>query len=217
MKLYDYWRSSAAYRVRIALNVKGIDYESISIPLIGPGGSPGKQFSEEYLAMNPQGRVPFLDDGKIALGQSQAILEYIEEAYPDTPLLPGSAIARAHVRSFCNLIACDIHPLNNSSVMVYLKKELDVSDEDYVTWYGHWIRRGFRAGETFAKEHSASGEFVFGDSVTLADCFLVPQMYNAHRFNVVVDDFPTLNGIVAACNKLTAFAAAIPEAQPDAS
>ena len=217
MKLYDYWRSSAAYRVRIALNLKGIDYESVPIPLVGPGGTPGKQLSPEYLAINPQGRVPFLDDGKIATGQSQAILEYIEEAYPDTPLLPGSAIARAHVRSFCAMIACDIHPLNNVSVMRYLKRDLGVSDDDYLGWYAHWIQRGFRAGEAFAKEHSGSGEFVFGDTVTLADCFLVPQMYNAHRFNVVVDDFPTLNSIVDACNKLPAFAAAIPESQADAS
>ncbi len=217
MKLYDYWRSSAAYRVRIALNIKGIGYESIPIPLVGPGGTPGKQFSEEYLAMNPQGRVPFLDDGKIALGQSQAILEYIEEAYPDTPLLPGSAIARAHVRSFCAMIACDVHPLNNSSVMVYLKKELGVSDDEYLAWYAHWIQRGFRAGENFAKEHSESGEFVFGNNVTLADCFLVPQMYNAHRFGVDVSGYPTLNGIVEACNGLPAFARAIPETQPDAT
>ncbi len=217
MKLYDYWRSSAAYRVRIALNLKDIGYESIPIPLVGPGGAPGKQFSEEYLAMNPQGRVPFLDDGKIALGQSQAILEYIEEAYPDTPLLPGSAIARAHVRSFCAMIACDIHPLNNSSVMAYLKRDLGISDDDYLAWYAHWIQRGFRAGEAFAKEHSEKGEFVFGDNVTLADCFLVPQMYNAHRFGVDVNAFPTLNRIVDACNKLPAFAAATPESQTDAS
>ncbi len=216
MKLYDYWRSSAAYRVRIALNLKGIEYESIPIPLVGPGGAPGKQFSEEYLAMNPQGRVPFLDDGKIALGQSQAILEYIEEAYPDTPLLPGSAIARAHVRSFCAMIACDIHPLNNSSVMAYLKRDLGVSDDEYLAWYAHWIQRGFRAGEKFAKENSENGEFVCGENVTLADCFLVPQMYNAHRFGVDVSEFPTLNAIVDACNKLPPFAAAIPEAQADA-
>lgn len=216
MKLYDYWRSSAAYRVRIALNLKGIEYESTPIPLVGPGGTPGKQHSEEYLAMNPQGRVPFLDDGNVALGQSQAILEYIEETWPDTPLLPDTAIARAHVRSFCNLIACDVHPLNNSGVMVYLKNELGISDDEYLAWYEHWIQRGFRAGETFAKEHSENGEFVFGDSVTLADCFLVPQMYNAHRFGVDVSEFPTLNGVVEACNELPAFAAALPEALPDA-
>ena len=217
MKLYDYWRSSAAYRVRIALNLKGIEYESVPVPLVGPDGSPGHQHSDEYLAMNPQGRVPFLDDGKIALGQSVAILEYIEEAYPDSPLLPGSANARAHVRSFCNLIACDIHPLNNLGVMQYLKRDLSVSDDDYVTWYAHWIQRGFCAGEAFAKEHSGNGEYVYADSATLADCFLVPQMYNAHRFGVDVSEYPTLNGIVEGCNKLPAFAAAIPEAQPDAS
>ncbi len=216
MKLYDYWRSSAAYRVRIALNLKGIDYVSVPVPLVGPDGTPGQQHSDVYLAMNPQGRVPFLDDGRIALGQSVAILEYIEEAYPDSPLLPGSAIARAHVRSFCNLIACDIHPLNNLSVMQYLKRDLGVADDDYVTWYGHWIRRGFRAGEAFAKEHTGDGGFVYGDAATLADCFLVPQMYNAHRFKIDVSEFPTLNGIVDACNKLPAFEAAIPESQPDA-
>ena len=115
------------------------------------------------------------------------------------------------------MIACDIHPLNNSSVMVYLKKDLGVSDDDYLGWYAHWIQRGFRAGEKFAKENSENGEFVFGENVTLADCFLVPQMYNAHRFGVDVSEFETLNRIVDACNKLPAFAAAIPEAQPDAS
>jgi len=216
MKLYDYWRSSAAYRIRIALNLKGIEYESVPIPLVGPGGTPGKQHSAEYLAINPQGRVPFLDDGDVAIGQSMAILEYLEEAYPDVALLPDAAGARAHIRSFCNLIACDIHPLNNSGVMVYLKGELSVSDEDYLAWYGHWIQRGFRAAEAFAS-YGGGGAFVYGNNPTLADACLVPQMYNARRFNVPLDDCPTLVAIVDACNELPAFKAALPEAQPDAS
>lgn len=216
MKLYDYWRSSAAYRVRIALNLKGIDYESVPVALVSPDGSLGQQQSAEYLAMNPQGRVPFLDDGHVGVGQSIAILEYLEEVYPDTPLLPGSAIPRAHVRSFCNSIACDIHPLNNVSVMQYLKGTLGVAHDDFLIWYAHWVQRGFRAAEVFANEHSENGNFVFGDSVTLADCFLIPQMYNAHRFNIDVSEFPALNRIVDACNQRPEFAAAIPEAQSDA-
>lgn len=208
MKLYDYWRSSAAYRVRIALNLKGIDHEKIDIPLVGPDGSPGKQHSKEYLAVNPEGRVPFLDDGDVAISQSMAILEYLEEAYPDIPLLPETAGARARVRSFCNLIACDIHPLNNSGVMVYLKKKLGVSDDDYLSWYRHWIQRGFAAAE----KSIAEGDFVYGSQPTLADVCLVPQMYNARRFDVPLENFPRLVEVVDHCNEQPAFKDAYPEA-----
>ncbi len=216
MKLYDYWRSSAAYRIRIALNLKGIEYEQVPVPLVGADGGPGQQHSNEYRAINPHGRVPFLDDGDVAIGQSMAILEYLEETYPETPLLPGTGGARARIRAFCNLIACDIHPLNNLSVMQYLKGKLDVSDDDYQTWYAHWIRNGFRAAEAFVND-GADGDFVYGGKPTLGDVLLVPQMYNARRFNVPLDEFPRLVAIVDGCNELAAFQAAAPEAQPDAT
>ena len=215
MKLYDYWRSSAAYRIRIALNLQGIQYEQVAVPLVGPDGGLGEQHSETYRTINPQGRVPFLDDGDVAIGQSMAILEYLEEAYPENPLLPEATGARARIRSFCNLICCDIHPLNNLSVMQYLKGELGVSDGDYLTWYAHWIRNGFQSAEAFAS-YGGGSEFVYGTKPTLADVCLVPQMYNARRFDVPLDEFPTLTAIVDRCNELPAFLAALPEAQPDA-
>lgn len=215
MKLYDYWRSSAAYRIRIALNLKGIQYEQVPVPLVGADGGPGQQHSDEYRAINPQGRVPFLEDGDVAVGQSMAILEYLEEAYPEVALLPGTSRGRARIRSFCNAIACDVHPLNNLSVMQYLKGSLGVSDDDYQDWYAHWIQLGFRPAEAFVSE-GADGEFVYGSKPTLGDVLLVPQMYNARRFDVPLDDFPRLVEITDACNELAAFRAAAPEAQPDA-
>ncbi len=214
-KLYDYWRSSAAYRVRIALNLKGIDYESVPVALVGRDGGLGEQHSDAYRAINPQGRVPFYDDGEVSVAQSMAILEYLEETHPEVPLLPAASGARADIRSFCNVIACEIHPLNNLSVMNYLKGDLGISHEQFLEWYRHWIHNGFRSAEMFAAEHSA-GTFVCGSTATLADAFLVPQMYNARRFEIPVDEFPTLVRIVDACNDLEPFAKAIPENQPDA-
>ena len=214
-QLYDYWRSSAAYRVRIALNLKGIDYESVPVALVGEDGGLGEQHSDTYRAINPQGRVPFYDDGAVSVAQSMAILEYLEETHTEVPLLPDSSYARAHVRSFCNLVACEIHPLNNLSVMNYLKGELGISHQQFLEWYRHWIHNGFRGAEAFAAEHSG-GAFVYGSTATLADAFLVPQMYNARRFEIPVDDFPRLVRIVDACNELEPFAKAIPENQPDA-
>ncbi len=214
-KLYDYWRSSAAYRVRIALNLKGIEYESVPVALVGPDGGPGEQHSDTYRAINPQGRVPFYDDGEVAVAQSMAILEYLEEAHPRVALLPAGGEERAWIRAFCNLIACEIHPLNNVSVMNYLKGDLGISHEKFLDWYAHWVHNGFRSAEQFAAEHSG-GTFVWGYVATLADAFLVPQMYNARRFEIDVDKFPTLVKIVDACNELEPFAKAIPENQPDA-
>ncbi len=212
-KLYTYWRSSAAYRVRLALNLKGIEHEPVSVSLV-PGESEHRQ--DAYRTLNPQMLVPFFDDGDVATGQSWAILEYLEEAYGDVPLLPADSLARAQVRSFCLSICCDIHPLNNLRVLQYLKGPLQADDERFNAWYAHWIHEGYRSAEQFAKQHSTDGRFVFGDAPTLADVCLVPQTYNARRFNVALDDFPTLVAIVDSCNELPAFKAAIPESQPDA-
>ena len=211
IRLYSYWRSSAAYRVRIALNLKGLDHEIVPVSL-APGVSEHR--GEAYLAKNPQGLVPFLDDGDIAIGQSLAILEYLEEAYPDTPLLPDDAGARARIRSFCSSIACDIHPLNNLRVMNYIKKEFGADPTG--DWYTHWIHEGFRSAEPFVSDVPDS-QFVYGNRPTLADAFLVPQMYNARRFNVPLDDFPNLVRIVDNCNELQAFKDAAPESQADAT
>ncbi len=211
--LYSYWRSTAAYRVRLALNLKGIAYEAVSVSLL-PGAAEHRQ--DDYRSRNPQMLVPYLEDGDFGVGQSQAILEYLEETSPATPLLPDSAKQRAVVRSFCNSICCDIHPLNNLRVLMYLKEELGVSDEQRDDWYANWIHEGFRAAEIVAKERADDGSFVFGESVTLADCCLVPQIYNARRFNVPLDDYPRLVEIDTHCNSLDEFASAIPELQPDA-
>ena len=213
MKLYSYWRSTAAYRVRLALIVKGIAYETVSVSLL-PGQAVHRQ--DEYRSRNPQMLVPYLEDGDFGVGQSQAILEYLEETSPATPLLPDSAKQRAAVRSFCNSICCDIHPLNNLRVLMYLKEELGVSDEQRNSWYANWIHEGFRAAEITAVEHADDGPFVFGETVSLADCCLIPQIYNARRFDVSLDDYPQLVAIDAHCNSLSDFAEAIPESQPDA-
>ncbi len=212
IKLYSYWRSSAAYRVRIALNLKKIEHEIVPVSL-APGVSEHR--GKGYREKNPQMLVPFLEDGELGIGQSMAILEYLEEAYPETPLLPEAHDVRAHIRSFCNSIACDIHPLNNLRVMQFLKAELGHDDADVQTWYAHWIHEGFRSAETFAND--SDGPFVCGDAPTLADAFLVPQMYNARRFKVELDDFPRLVEIVDHCNELPAFRDALPENQSDAT
>lgn len=212
IRLYSYWRSTAAYRVRIALNVKGLDYTTTIVSLL-PGAAEHRQV--EYRQRNPQMLVPFLEDGAFGVGQSQAILEYLEETYPETPLLPAAASDRAAVRSFCNLICCDIHPLNNLRVLQYLKEELGVSDAERDDWYAHWILEGFNAAETLAAQHA--GPFVFGTLLTLADVCLIPQMFNARRFNVPVDDYPRLVAIDAHCREHEGFRAAAPEQQPDAT
>jgi maleylacetoacetate isomerase/maleylpyruvate isomerase len=208
IRLYSYWRSSAAYRVRIALNLKGLDYKIVPVSL-APGVAEHR--AEAYRAKNPQMLVPYLEDGELGIAQSMAILEYLEEAYPGTHLLPQSEPARSQVRAFCNMIACDIHPLNNLRVMNYIKKEFDADPAG--DWYTHWIHEGFRAAEAIASD----GPYVFGATITLADAFLVPQVYNARRFKVPLDDFPKLIAATNACNELTAFQDAAPEAQSDAS
>jgi maleylacetoacetate isomerase len=213
-RLYSYWRSSAAYRVRIALNLKGIEHEIVAVSLIADGG---EHRSEGYRAMNPQGFVPFFDDGTVAIGQSQAIMEYLDEAYAGYRLLPDAIRDRTFVRAFSNAICCDIHPLNNLRVMQYLGDTLGVEDAARDAWYRHWIAAGFEALERMAGQRKGRGEFVCGDAPTMADACLVPQMYNARRFELPLDDFPRLLAADAACRELDAFRRAAPEAQTDAA
>lgn len=208
IRLYSYWRSSAAYRVRIALNLKGLDHEVIPVSL-APDVSEHR--GQAYRSKNPQMLVPFLEDGDLGISQSMAILEYLEEAYPGMKLLPQSEPLRSQVRAFCNMIACDIHPLNNLRVMNYIKTEFKADPTD--NWYAHWIHEGFRAAEVLASD----GPYVFGNEVTLADAFLIPQVYNATRFKVPLREYPKLVAATEECNQLSAFQDALPETQSDAN
>ncbi len=209
MELYSYFRSSAAYRLRIALNIKGIEHTLKPVNLLK-----GEHKNEAYRALQPQGLVPALqlDDGT-TLGQTTAIVEYLEAEYPHTPLLPRDSVAAAVVRSWVNTIACDIHPLNNLRVLKYLVHELGVDEAQKSAWYHHWISEGFAALESQVR----AAPYCFGAEVTLADIYLIPQIYNALRFNTDMTAFPKLMAIDEACNKLAAFAEARPENQPDAN
>ncbi|MGE6380160.1 maleylacetoacetate isomerase [Shewanella baltica] len=215
MKLYGYWRSSAAYRVRIALNLKGISAEQLSVHLVRDGG---EQHKAAYSALNPLELVPTLvmDDelDADALSQSLAIIEYLDEIHPQSPLLPASALERAHVRAMALTVACEIHPLNNLRVLQYLTQTLGVDEAAKNTWYHHWVASGFAALETLLVRHS--GRYCFGDIVTLADLCLVPQVYNAQRFNVDLTPYPNIMRVWTECNQLEAFADAAPERQADA-
>lgn len=213
MKLYTYFRSSAAYRVRIALNLKGLDYESVSKDLRNQAGEHRRS---DYLVLNPQGLVPALEDEGRVLSQSLAIIEYLDEKFPSPPLLPKAAADRAQVRAMALGIACDMHPLNNLRVLNYLRDELKQGDEAVNRWYAHWIAAGFRGLEELARRSSSDRKHCFGGAVTLADVFLVPQMLNARRFQCDVTPYPTLVSISAHLEQLPAFAAARPELQPDA-
>jgi maleylacetoacetate isomerase len=204
--LYDYYRSSAAYRVRIALNLKGVAYERRPVNLLS-----SEQKSKDYRELNPQGLVPMLDIDGHRLTQSLAIISYLDIRFSNQPLLPASAEARADVLSLALTVACDIHPLNNLRVLKYLKDELGHSQEQVDAWYAHWIAEGLAALEALAK--GQAGSFLHGDGPTLADVCLVPQLYNARRFNVPIDDFPTLLRAEENANKLEAFAAAHPDRQ----
>ena len=211
MKLYTYWHSSAAYRARIALAWKGLKYETIAQHLVRQ-----EHRSTAYTALNPQGLVPALADGATLIGQSLAIIEYLEETHPAPPLLPRDAAGRAQVRSMALAIACDIHPLNNLRVRKYLKDPLAQDEATVNAWCRHWIAEGFRGLEELAARYSKSGRHLYGESVTLADVCLVPQIYNARRFKCDLTAFPRLVAIDAALTALPAFAAARPEIQPDA-
>jgi maleylacetoacetate isomerase len=213
VKLYTYFRSSAAYRVRIALNVKGLLAEHIPKHLLREGG---EHQLDDYLALNPQGLVPALEHEGRVIGQSLAIIEYLEDICPDPPLLPPDPGERAVVRSMALAIACDIHPLNNLRVLEYLKGPLAQDAAAVGRWYAHWVATGFRALEQMAQRSSADGRHLYGGSVTLADVLLVPQMYNARRFRCELGPYPTLVSISGYLESLPPFAAARPEVQPDA-
>ena len=214
MKLYSYWRSSAAYRVRIALNLKGLDYEVVPVHLLKNGG---EQHQAEYQSINPQGVVPALVDGNVRIGQSLAIMDYLEDRYPEPALYPQSIEARAFARQFAQVVACDIHPLNNLRVLKYLKRTLDQDDEARNDWYHHWVRMGFTALEKLLDGRDWQGPYCLDGQVGIADACLVPQIYNARRFEVPMDDFPTLARINQACMELEAFRQAAPENQVDAN
>lgn len=213
LQLYSYWRSSAAYRVRIGLNLKGLAHGIVPVHLLRDGG---QQHSAEYRAFNPQELVPTLCHGQRRLVQSLAILEYLDEIWPEPPLLPANARARQRVRAIALLVACDVHPLNNLRVLQYFENEWNVPQPERDEWVRHWIVEGFRAAEAMLADHLSTGIFCDGDVPGLADCCLVPQVYNARRFGVDMSAFPTIERIEAACLALPAFDAARPERQPDA-
>ena len=211
MKLYTYWRSSAAYRVRIGLGLKELAYEARTIDLVREGG---EQLGTEFRAVNPNALVPALelDDGRV-LTQSLAILEYLDELQPTPPLLPADRIERARVRAAAQLIACDVHPVNNLRVTTYLKTELGHDQDDVVRWMRHWMSLGL---EALTATIAPSERFCFGDTPTLADLCLVPQLYNARRWGLELKGLGRLVAIEEACLAMQAFAQATPEAQPDA-
>jgi maleylacetoacetate isomerase len=208
MKLYTYFRSSAAYRVRIALNLKGLAYESSPVNLLK-----GEHRQDAYRIVNPHGRVPALDLGEIVLTQSPAILEYLDEAYPEPPLLPGDPVERARIRAVASLVGCDIHPLNNLTVLSYIKRQLGHDQAAVDEWYAHWIRQGFDAVEAMLRP----GPYAFGAQPTMADIYLVPQVFNARRFEIPLDAYPNIAAVEAACAAHPAFQGAAPASQPDAA
>lgn len=211
MKLFTYFRSSAAYRVRIALNMKGLDHEDTFVHLRRQD-----QRTADYMAVNPQGLVPTLVDDGTTIGQSLAILEYLEERYPSPPLLPRAPAGRARVRQLAMIVACDIHPIDNLKVLNYLTQDLGVDEAGRQRWYRHWVDEGFAALEAILANQAATGKFCHGDRPTLADICLVPQVYNALRFNIDLAVYPTIGRINASCLELPAFADAAPDVQPDA-
>lgn len=213
VKLYSYFRSSAAYRVRIALNLKQIPYEYQSIHLLRNGG---EQHSDAYTDINPLGLVPTLVDGPVVLSQSLAIMEYLDEAYPQAAaLLPAPILQRARARELAQLVACDIHPINNLRVLRYLSRDLDIAQEQINQWYVHWIEKGFAAFEKILRD--TAGRFCVADTPSIADCCLIPQIYNAERFEVDLQPYQNILRVYEACQREPAFIEASPEKQPDAA
>lgn len=213
MKLYTYFRSSAAYRVRIALHLKDIPYQAVPVHLLRDGG---QQLQPSYRSVNPSALLPALDDDGAIVTQSLAVLEYLEETHPATPLLPADALGRARVRALALTIACDIHPIGNLRVLKYLKQHLDIGEDAKLEWLQHWMREGFQTLETLLAGHPDTGRFCHGDTPTLADCCLLPQLFNAERFGLDLTPYPTIRAIQTACAALPAFIAAHPAQQPDA-
>jgi maleylpyruvate isomerase len=213
LKLYSYFRSSASYRVRIALELKGLSYDYVPVHLLKEGG---EQLKPEFRAVNPDGLVPALADGEHVLQQSLAIVEYLDEIHPEPKLLPGTALERAYVRGLAQEIACEIHPLNNLRVLKYLKHTVGVTDEVKDAWYRHWIELGFASLQANLERGGHAGRFCLGDTPTLADICLVPQVFNAQRFDIDVSAYPNVARINANCIELPAFQRAHPSQQPDA-
>ena len=213
LTLYSYWRSSAAYRVRIGLNLKALDYKIQSVHLVRDGG---EQRADGYRALNPQRFVPTLLHGERRITQSMAILEYMDECWPKPALLPTDARGRARVRALSQLVACDIHPLNNLRVLQYLKHELGTEQPVIDEWVRHWMHEGFGAMQAMLAESTETGAFCHGESPTMADCCLIPQLYNARRFDLDLSAYPELIRIEANALALPAFERARPENQPDA-
>lgn len=211
MTLYGYFRSSTSYRTRIAMNLKGLDYDYIAVNL-----AQDEQLKSEFLALNPQGLVPVLQADDLLLFQSPAILEWLEEVYPKNPLLPKDAAGRMQVRALSAMIGCDIHPLNNRRVLQYLRNELSVDEAEVIKWCNRWISEGFAALEKRLIADKTRGKFCYGDSPTFADCYLIPQVSSARRFEVDLNPYPNIVQIDAHCRTLKAFADADPMQQPDA-
>lgn len=213
IRLYSYWRSSAAYRVRIALNLKGLPYETVPVHLARDGG---EQHKPPFSDLNPQELVPVLLHGNRILRQSMAIMEYLDETWPTPPLMPATARDRQRVRALAQVIACDIHPLNNLRVLQFFEHTWNVPQAEREAWVRHWIQAGFEALETTLCDNPSTGTYCDGEVPTMADCCLVPQVYNAGRFGVDMAPYRTLRRITEACLALEAFDAARPENQPDA-
>ena len=211
MQLYGFFRSSAAYRVRIALALKGLSADLVSVHL-----GKGQQYGEAFSAVSPQNLVPVLEDAGQRMFQSLAIIEYLEERYPEPALLPRDPFERARVRSLALIVACEIHPLNNPRVLNYVTGKLGASEDQKLEWYHHWVKMGFTALERRLMSEPHTGRFCHGDSPGLADCALVPQVANANRFKVDLSDFPTIRRINDACLALEPFQRAAPQNQPDA-
>ncbi len=211
MTLYGYFRSGTAYRTRIALNLKGLDYENIAINL-----AQDEQLEAAFKAINPQGLVPVLQADDLLLYQSPAILEWLEDVYPEHALLPNDATGRMHVRALSAMIGCDIHPINNRRILQYLRNELSVEDKDVIAWCNRWITDGFLALETRLAADKNRGNYCYGDRPTLADCYLIPQVSSARRFKVDLTAYPNIVAIDANCQALKAFIDATPMMQLDA-
>lgn len=214
MRLYTYFRSSAAYRVRIALGLKELSWEAVPVHLVQDGG---QHHSEAYKSVNPAGLVPAFEDKGAILTQSLAIIEYLEEVYPQASLLPGDAVARAHIRALAQSIASDLHPINNLRILKYLENRWELDAEQRKEWYVHWIGVGLEAFEKQLAVHNQDGDFCYGSTPTLADVCLVPQVYNALRFGYSVDHLPRIAKAIQACSQLPAFIQAEPANQADAS